>query len=101
MLYPVLLLSSIFHVSVSAAESCYFPDGSPSDYVPCPSNNAVNVCCAYQDYCTPGGFCLSIFNGYHYRGACTDRSWRSGSCASTQAAARCLDNINGTQRMPY
>jgi hypothetical protein len=86
-----LAVLSLAVCTSNAAKKCYFPDGRSSDanYVPCFPNNEESFCCHTNDYCTQGGFCLSVLNGYHYRGACTDTSWRSKSCPAT-----CLDNLS-------
>ncbi len=86
--FVVLGLTAGFAV---AAKKCYFPDGRTSDasYVPCLPNNDEGFCCHANDYCTENGFCLSVLNGYHYRGACTDSGWLSESCPTA-----CLDNVN-------
>ena len=72
---------------MSSQATCYYPDKSRATaYEACNSTLAGpdgvgSACCASGDICTTGGFCL---NGdyYPYRGACTDRSWNSNSCAS-------------------
>ena len=67
--------------------TCYFPDKSiATGYELCNStlagpNGSGSACCATGDICTTGGFCLNDMY-YPYRGACTDKSWNSESCAT-------------------
>ena len=72
---------------MSSQTTCYYPDKSRAPgYEACNAtlagpNGAGSACCAAGDICTTGGFCLNDMY-YPYRGACTDRSWNSNSCAS-------------------
>ena len=72
---------------MSSQATCYYPDKSRATaYEVCNSTLAGpdgvgSACCSAGDVCTTGGFCLNDAY-YPYRGACTDRSWNSNSCAS-------------------
>lgn len=81
-LATILGALSLMVGSGTAAKKCYFPDGRSSDanYVPCLPNNEESFCCHKNDYCAQNGLCLSVGNGYHYRGGCTDQSWLSEAC---------------------
>ena len=72
---------------MSSQATCYFPDKSiATGYELCNStlagsNGSGSACCVTGDVCTTGGFCLNDMY-YPYRGACTDKSWNSESCAT-------------------
>ena len=76
-----------FLLIMSSKPTCYYPDKSRAPaYEACNStlagpDDAGSACCAAGDICTMGGFCLNAMY-YPYRGACTDRAWNSGNCAS-------------------
>lgn len=64
------------------AQTCYWPDGTVSGYKPCSSKGG--ACCynldvEHRDACYSNGMCGSLYFGYYYRGACTDRNW-GASC---------------------
>ena len=72
---------------MTSQATCYFPDKSiATGYELCNStlagpNGSGSACCVTGDICTTGGFCLNDMY-YPYRGACTDKSWNSASCAT-------------------
>lgn len=94
MLFCVAILSA-FIVSCTA-QACYWPDGSLADgaYKPCASNS--RICCYnldadHHDLCYSNGFCMSLYWGFLYRGACTDSSWGANSgCASGCKAGKSI-----------
>ena len=71
---PIALL-----VSMTMAQQCYFPDGSPSKDVPCNGSATHSACCTSTAYCLSNGLCLN--DVIPSRGSCTDKTWASGSCA--------------------
>jgi hypothetical protein len=78
----ILTAVILFRIGAEAAGStCYWPDGSPATGLyACTPNNAESACCANGDYCTTTGYCISSSAAFHYRSACTDKSWASSSC---------------------
>ena len=90
MIFPVDYLYQLqakILLIMSSQATCYYPDKSRATaFEVCNSTLAGpdgvgSACCAAGDVCTTGGFCLNDAY-YPYRGACTDRSWNSNSCAS-------------------
>ena len=85
-----LLLSIAFSfyvlgkVTLAAAQTCYFPDGSLSGRdTPCraTSDGEASACCAWFDICLDNNLCLSqVVNEIVSRGSCTDKSWQSDQC---------------------
>ncbi len=74
-------------LTMTSQTTCYYPDKSiATGFEPCNStlaepNGAGSACCATDDICTTGGYCFGDAY-YPHRGACTDKSWNSGNCAS-------------------
>ncbi|GME42784.1 hypothetical protein AC578_1256 [Neofusicoccum parvum] len=58
--------------------TCYYPDGTVSDDVPCDSAAANSACCSSGAYCLGNGLCLA--DGLTSRGSCTDESWDDEAC---------------------
>lgn len=78
-------------LSMTSQVTCDYPDKSIAtgfelrNSTLAGPDSAGSACCTAGDICTTGGYCLN--NQYYpYRGACTDKSWNSGNCAS-----ECLD----------
>lgn len=75
--------SLLYIVPIRAAQSCYFPNGSPSPgTAPCDPDAENSMCCDKSQ----GAFCLSNKlcrgpDGNLIRGACTDRNWAAPECA--------------------
>ncbi|TKA82259.1 hypothetical protein B0A55_01698 [Friedmanniomyces simplex] len=75
-------------VSFAYAQTCYWPDGTQTEtnWTPCDASKSVTSCCDAADLCLNNGYCFSqAGNGNGFpnrlvRGACTDKSWKSGSC---------------------
>jgi hypothetical protein len=65
--------------TVVSAQQCYTPDGSASTDVPCNSSAPFSACCTSTGYCLSNGLCID--SGIISRGSCTDKTWKSGSCA--------------------
>jgi hypothetical protein len=88
---------AIVGLSSTAMAGCVFPDGVSvnTDYVPCTDSEGSN-CCHMNDKCTVNGFCLSVLNGYHYRGGCTDETFESPSCPT-----QCRDSATGEFRCQF
>ncbi|KAH7132010.1 hypothetical protein B0J11DRAFT_576962 [Dendryphion nanum] len=64
--------------------SCYYPDGTfPTDYVytAC-SGSEFTSCCILDeaDQCLANGLCYYPKGKYMFRGACSDKTWKSESC---------------------
>lgn len=59
--------------------TCYFPDGTPSEDIPCHSNSSVDYCCGKNSICFENQVCLNNV-GTFGRGSCTDKSWNSSTC---------------------
>ncbi|KAI9751158.1 MAG: phosphate system positive regulatory protein pho81 [Chaenotheca gracillima] len=89
---PVLLFSLlVFFVPRCSAASdslCYFPDGKTvaTDYNVCNTTAEFSTCCQRfgstdSDSCIQSGLCVGG-QGYIYRGACTDKTWKDGACTS-------------------
>ena len=72
-------------VTMTAAQTCYFPDGSVGDRdTPCraTSHGQASACCAWFDICLDNSLCLSqVGNEIVTRGTCTDQSWQSDQCS--------------------
>jgi hypothetical protein len=76
------------HLS-SAANKCYFPNGSPSTDEPCDPNALFTQCCGSASKCLSNGVCLVEVKNFvgdettgtqYARGTCTDRTWVSSLC---------------------
>ncbi|KAJ5969610.1 hypothetical protein N7501_005858 [Penicillium viridicatum] len=68
-------------VPISAASTCYYPNGDISTDTPCFPDGDVSHCCASSSICLKNKLCLSLKKPYHLsRGSCTDQDWRSGNC---------------------
>ena len=71
-------------VTMTAAQTCYYPDGSVSERdTPCraTSQGQASECCAWLDVCLDNSLCLAQDGGEVIsRGTCTDRSWQSDQC---------------------
>lgn len=92
------LLTSIFSLFCSVCcldqnSPCYYPNGTDSKFSildqfpdgdifkPCfPGNEGHSMCCRRTDQCTHDGTCESPFDGLHWRGTCSDPSWKSRDC---------------------
>ncbi|KAK0799077.1 hypothetical protein LTR87_009318 [Friedmanniomyces endolithicus] len=74
--------------SLAYAQSCYWPAETQanSNWTPCDASKSASHCCHAEDLCLNNGYCFAQAgsgNGFPnrlVRGACTDRSWQSGSC---------------------
>ncbi|PLB55449.1 hypothetical protein P170DRAFT_461324 [Aspergillus steynii IBT 23096] len=91
LILPVLAL-----VSPSAAErprTCYFPDHSISNDVPCTSDTYTH-CCTAGDICLDNGYCYSVAHQPYVlsRGSCTDQNW-GADCP--QLCSGSQNNIGG------
>ncbi|KAJ5223895.1 hypothetical protein N7468_008437 [Penicillium chermesinum] len=62
-------------VSMTSATQCYYPDGSPSNDVPCQSGTDTTWCCSPKSACLDNGLCLNLVQPYQLsRGSCTAKS---------------------------
>ncbi|KAH6680593.1 hypothetical protein B0J14DRAFT_269242 [Halenospora varia] len=75
------------------SKSCYYPDGSlvGADnlhpvMIPCDPKAETSACCHKADICYANGLCGSDY-WWPYRGACTDKTWKSKACPSYCASA--------------
>lgn len=59
--------------------TCYFPDGTPSEDIPCYTNSSVDYCCGKDSLCFENKVCLNNI-GTFARGSCTDKAWNSPTC---------------------
>lgn len=68
------------------AQTCYYPNGQVATgytWVPCRSTGGTaSSCCipSEGDTCMSNGLCNWVGH-YYFRGACTDQTWKDGSCA--------------------
>jgi len=83
-----LCFYTLVHLSYGA-NTCYYPDASPSADEPCDPNALFTQCCGSASNCLSNGLCLNGANdvvgnetfGFQYaRGTCTDKSWISSLC---------------------
>ena len=90
--FPFTFLIAIFLLlcttGISAEIPCYYPDGSTIAplHIPCNTSalgtpQSASACCRnYSNaYCVSNGLCYE--DGVLSRGSCTDKSWKSPSCA--------------------
>jgi len=84
-MFYTLLILFVRIPFIFAQQACYWPDGTQVT----PQNNRYNFtacfegdsqCCANGEVCLSNGLCFSGPQGQLYRGACTDRSWKTVSC---------------------
>ncbi|KAK4494146.1 hypothetical protein PRZ48_014444 [Zasmidium cellare] len=71
------LATATLLISLSSAQQCYYPDGSPSTDTPC-STNGDSACCSSSSFCMDNGLCFG--GGIVSRGSCTDKTWGSEAC---------------------
>ncbi|KAM0713308.1 hypothetical protein Q7P35_000760 [Cladosporium inversicolor] len=71
--------SILFLVATTAAQSCYFPDGTLSPDTPCTTSSGHTSCCGSDALCMDDGLCFR--RGILSRGSCTDKNWESDACA--------------------
>ena len=78
----------LVHLS-SGANTCYFPNGSPSADEPCDPNALFTQCCGSASKCLSNGLCLVEVKNFvgdettgtqYARGTCTDKTWVSSLC---------------------
>ena len=65
--------------TTTAAQSCYFPDGTLSPDTPCTTSSGHTSCCGSDALCLDNGLCFR--RGILSRGSCTDKDWESDACA--------------------
>jgi hypothetical protein len=87
------ILGLSFLASLVKAD-CYYPNGSNATdytYVPCKGGSGVSSCCipSEGDVCLSNGLCYYDHGSYPFRGACTDKSWKSPSCPTWCIASMC------------
>ncbi|KAK7614712.1 hypothetical protein BKA81DRAFT_405909 [Phyllosticta paracitricarpa] len=67
-------------MTISTNGTCWYPDGTLSEDVPCNSTAAAageaTACCGSAALCMANGLCLDW--GVTSRGSCTDKSWTEG-----------------------
>jgi hypothetical protein len=70
--------------STIAANTCYFPNGTPSTDEPCDPDALFTQCCGSRSACLTNGLCsleATNITGIEYaRGTCTDKTWGSSLC---------------------
>ncbi|PYI02536.1 hypothetical protein BO78DRAFT_324990 [Aspergillus sclerotiicarbonarius CBS 121057] len=78
----VLLVASC--TTVSAGNTCYFPNGDiATKNVPC-SSETYSACCGTSDICLSNNLCMDTGEQPYVlsRGGCTDPNWESDNCPS-------------------
>ncbi|KAG5979663.1 hypothetical protein E4U55_004917 [Claviceps digitariae] len=80
-------LSSLFGlVALSLAQDCYWPaGGQASNLLACgttAADSTNSACCYKNHYCLSNGLCFEPASMTMYRAGCTDRNFKSPSCAS-------------------
>ena len=86
----LLALSLMLFSSSIVSTECFLPNGTQrlgqngdaNYYKPCLSTTEYSMCCSVYDHCRPDGLCTSGDGGLLWRESCTDRTWKSPSCAS-------------------
>lgn len=75
--YVLFFLTHSFLIKAT----CYFPDGTPTEDIPCTTNSSVKAdyCCGKDSICFENKICLNNI-GTLARGSCTDKSWNSPAC---------------------
>ncbi|KAE8156191.1 hypothetical protein BDV40DRAFT_281865 [Aspergillus tamarii] len=79
---PLYLFFFLLIQSVSSAQTCYWPDGTPAtEDVPC-SDDKYAPCCRSGNLCLSNNLCLNVAIQPYVlsRGACTDPNWNSDNC---------------------
>ena len=82
----VLFVSFLGNITMTNAQTCYYPDGSvaPPD-TPCHSpsvGDGASACCNHGDVCLDNNLCLAQSSGELItRGSCTDETWQSPECS--------------------
>lgn len=74
-----LALSTLLIIPSTAAQTCYYPDGSESNHVACRSSGSEASCCDASQVCMDNGLCFG--DGIMSRGSCTDKDWNSQECS--------------------
>lgn len=75
-LFPLAL-----HVTVTAAQTCYFTDKSIAEgFTPCYTTASATTCCQGGDACITSGLYLRTIDISINAGACTDQAWEDTSC---------------------
>lgn len=93
---------------------CYYPNGTDSKFSivvqspdgdifkPCfPGNDGHSMCCRPTDKCTHDGTCESPFDGLHWRGTCSDPSWKSQDCLKLCINGFCKLNLSHKLNVCY
>jgi hypothetical protein len=75
----VIQASFLFVAATTAAQSCYYPDGSLAPDTPCTTTSGHAACCGPAATCLDDGLCFH--RGILSRGSCTDENWESEACA--------------------
>lgn len=89
----------IFHVALSSADTsqCYYPDGTPSQDVPCNTNATYSSCCPTSSFCLASSLCFGAGAfGSISRSGCTDSTYQDSSCPRYQG---CTETGNGAQEV--
>ncbi|KAI9040018.1 uncharacterized protein KD926_008709 [Aspergillus affinis] len=81
------------HAVTEKTRTCYFPDHSISNDVPCTSDTYTH-CCTAGDICLDNGYCYSVSHQPYVlsRGSCTDQNW-GADCP--QLCSGSQNNIGG------
>lgn len=72
---PILLLVLVRY---SASSTCYLPDGTTVNDIPC-QGTEYSACCGKKDVCLSNGLCFGT-NLQIGRGSCTDITWKASEC---------------------
>lgn len=76
--------------STFVKSTCYFPNGTPSEDIPCTTNSSVDYCCGKNSMCFTNKVCLN-FVGTLDRGSCTDKTWNSSACPFFCLSGNCFN----------
>ncbi|KAG6182938.1 hypothetical protein E4U27_001586 [Claviceps purpurea] len=80
------LLTLLCLVAASLAQDCYWPaGGSGAKLLACgttAADTSHSACCYKDHYCLSNGLCFEPASMTMYRGGCTDKTFKSPSCAS-------------------
>lgn len=81
-MYRFLVAITALALSVTAQQTCYYPDGSSDTALrPCNASAAVSACCRTPtDVCLTNGLCFSTGLNVVIRRGCTDSTWNSTLC---------------------
>lgn len=85
MIFYLLIILNLLKCAISNLSSCYYPDGSLSNDVPCNSWSQFSACCDPTWTCPPNKLCQEDKpvigkEAKEARGSCTDEAWEATDC---------------------